>query len=257
MATSRLASSVRTDGFVDLLATRGPELADPARTDPAFTDSKPRHTTRVRPESAPFSGSSAPTRRRLIVAMTGASAPQLGIHLLKALHELGSTETHLVLSAAAHRTIGLETDTTPARLAELADVVHQRGDIAASIASGSFRTAGMVIVPCSMRTLSAIAHGYSDNLVTRAADVTLKERRRLVLVARETPLNLIHLRNMVGVTEAGAIVLPPMLALYQGARSIDDLLGYLTGRILDQFDIEHDLYTRWAGPPTGMEGEPS
>jgi polyprenyl P-hydroxybenzoate/phenylacrylic acid decarboxylase-like protein len=187
---------------------------------------------------------------RLIVAVTGASAPVLAVHLLTALASLGTVETHLVMSRAAHRTLELETDVRPAELAALADVCHQRGDIAASIASGSFRTIGMVVVPCSMKTLAGIAHGYSDDLITRAADVCLKERRRLVLVARETPLSLIHLRNMVAVTEAGAVVLPPVPAFYQRPASVDDLLAHLTGKVLDQFGIEHELYERWEGPPS-------
>lgn len=203
----------------------------------------------ARPESRP-----ARTPMRLVVAMTGASAPQLGIHLLRSLRRLGGVETHLVVSAAAHRTLDLETGMRAADLAGLADVVHQRGDIAASIASGSFKTAGMVVVPCSMKTLASIAHGFADDLVARAADVTLKERRRLVLVTRETPLSLVHIRNMAAVTEAGAVVLPPMLAFYQGAASVEDMLGYVTGRILDQFDIDHDLYRRWEGPSGAPRG---
>lgn len=194
------------------------------------------------------------TRPRLVVALTGASAPILGIHLLTSLARLGTVETHLVMSRAAHRTIEIETDYRPSEVAALADVHHRRGDVAAPIASGSFLTMGMVVVPCTMKTLASIAHGYSDDLVSRAADVCLKERRRLVLVARETPLSLIHLRNMVAVTEAGATVLPPMPAFYHRPRSVEDLLGHLTGKVLDQFGIEHDLYQRWEGPPpdTGL-----
>jgi polyprenyl P-hydroxybenzoate/phenylacrylic acid decarboxylase-like protein len=188
-------------------------------------------------------------RPRLIVAVTGASAPVLAVHLLTALARLGTVETHLVMSRAAHRTLELETEVRPAQLAALADIHHQRGDIAASIASGSFPTMGMVVVPCSMKTLAGIAHGYSDDLITRAADVCLKERRRLVLVARETPLSLIHLRNMVSVTEAGAVVLPPVPAFYHRPESVSDLLAHLTGKVLDQFGIEHNLYARWQGPP--------
>lgn len=193
-------------------------------------------------------------RPRLIVGITGASAPHLGIHLLRALRALGTIETHLVISKAAHRTVELETGMRPAQVAELADVVHQRGDIAASIASGSFATLGMAIVPCSMRTLAGIAHGFSDNLVTRAADVVLKERRTLVLAPRETPLNLIHLRNMVAVTEAGAVVLPPTPAFYQNPESIDDLLAHLSGKVLDQFGIGHNLFRRWPSASTHLEG---
>ncbi|MDQ0644967.1 UbiX family flavin prenyltransferase [Microbacterium murale] len=189
------------------------------------------------------------TPRRLIVALTGASAPHLGIHLLETLRDLGTVQTHLIISGAAHRTLEIETGRRASDIASLADVVHSRSDIAASIASGSFLTLGMVVVPCSMKTLAGIALGFSSDLITRAADVTLKERRRLVLVARETPLSLVHLRNMVAVTEAGAVVLPPMPAFYQRPQSIDDVLAHLTGKVLDQFGIEHDLFPRWQGAP--------
>ncbi|WP_219416747.1 UbiX family flavin prenyltransferase [Pseudonocardia nigra] len=187
-------------------------------------------------------------RQRLVVGITGASAPHLGIHLLRTLRRLGTVETHLVISHAAHRTIELETGMRPSEVAALADVVHRRGDIAASIASGSFLTLGMAVVPCSMKTLAAVAHGYGDDLLTRAADVCLKERRPLVLVARETPLSLVHLRNMVAVTEAGATVLPPMSAFYQRPSSVEDVLAHLSGKVLDQFGIEHDVSPRWHGP---------
>ncbi|MEU6104375.1 UbiX family flavin prenyltransferase [Streptomyces flaveolus] len=199
----------------------------------------------------------AARRPRLIVGITGASAPQLAIHLLTALRALGTVETHLVMSRAAHRTVELETGMRPADVAALCDVSHRRGDIAADIASGSCPTMGMAVVPCSMKTLAAIAHGYGDDLLTRAADVCLKERRRLVLATRETPLSLIHLRNMVAVTEAGAVVLPPVPAYYHRPASLDDLLAHVTGRILDQFGIEHGVFPRWQGPrdttdsPTG------
>lgn len=188
-------------------------------------------------------------RPRLIVGVTGASAPHLAIHLLTALNRLGTVETHLVMSRAAHRTLELETGLRACDVTGLADVYHQRGDIAATIASGSFITTGMVVVPCSMKTLAGIANGYSDDLLTRAADVCLKERRRLVLVTRETPLSLVHLRNMTAVTEAGAIVLPPVPAFYQRPTSIEDLLAHLSGKVLDLFGIEHDLSPRWQGAP--------
>jgi polyprenyl P-hydroxybenzoate/phenylacrylic acid decarboxylase-like protein len=187
-------------------------------------------------------------RPRLVIGITGASAPHLGIHLLESLRDLGTVETHLVISGAAHRTLEIETGRKPAEIEALADVCYRRGDIAAAIASGSFQTMGMAVVPCSMKSLSGIAHGYSDDLITRAADVCLKERRRLVLVTRETPLSLVHLRNMVSVTEAGAIVLPPNPAFYQQPQTISDLIAHLTGKVLDQFGIDHDLYTRWQGP---------
>lgn len=199
-------------------------------------------------------------RPRLVVGISGASAPHLAVHLLDALHRLGTVDTHLVISRAAKRTLEIETDHRAQDLARLATVAHRRDDIAASIASGSFPTLGMVVVPCSMKTLAGIAHGYSDDLLTRAADVCLKERRRLVLVTRETPLSLIHLRNMVTATEAGATVLPPVPAFYQRPHSIEDLLGHWSGKILDQFAIPHDLYERWTGPPqtaeAGADGGP-
>jgi polyprenyl P-hydroxybenzoate/phenylacrylic acid decarboxylase-like protein len=187
-----------------------------------------------------------PARPRLVVGMSGSSAPQLGIALLRALHDLGTVETHLVVSNGAVQTLKLEADTDIGSVAELADTVYEIGDLAAAISSGSFRTIGMAVVPCSMRTLAAIATGNTTDLLTRAADVTLKERRPLVLVPRETPLNLIHIRNMETVTLAGATVLPPMPAFYHRPRSIDDLVDHIAGKVLDQFGIEHDLFTRWS-----------
>jgi polyprenyl P-hydroxybenzoate/phenylacrylic acid decarboxylase-like protein len=192
---------------------------------------------------------------RLVIGMAGSSAPHYGIGLLRTLRALDSVETHLVLSQGASRTIELEARVDPAEVCELADVVHDARDLAASISSGSFLTLGMVVAPCSMKTLAAIAHGYSDSLLSRAADVTLKERRRLVLVTRETPLSLIHLRNMVAVTEAGATVLPPVPAFYHQPKSIDDLIAQTVGKILDQFGIEHRTFRRWGEAPaeTGAE----
>jgi polyprenyl P-hydroxybenzoate/phenylacrylic acid decarboxylase-like protein len=191
-------------------------------------------------------------RRRLVVGITGASAPQLGITLLEILMEMPSIETHLIVSESARSTIELETGCRPSEVMELADVVHDADDYAASVSSGSFLTMGMVVIPCSMSTLGAIANGISTSLVTRAADVTLKERRPLVLVARETPLNLIHLRNMVAVTEAGATVLPPTPAFYHGPTTIPELLAQTVGKVLDQFGVAHDTFERWTGP-TGDE----
>jgi polyprenyl P-hydroxybenzoate/phenylacrylic acid decarboxylase-like protein len=188
------------------------------------------------------------TPRRLVIGISGSSAPQLGIVLLDALHGRDDIETHLVLSPGAHRTIELEADMTVDEVAGLADVVYPSGDLGASISSGSFLTTGMVIIPCSMRTLAAVATGNTSDLVTRAADVTLKERRTLVLVPRETPLNLIHIRNIETVTLAGATVLPPAPAFYHRPRTIDDLLRHIAGKVLDQFDIEHDLFKRWQDP---------
>jgi polyprenyl P-hydroxybenzoate/phenylacrylic acid decarboxylase-like protein len=182
------------------------------------------------------------TPSRLIVGVSGSSAPQLGHRLLQVLAPIDAVTTHLVITHGARRTIELELDVP---LSELADVVHDPYDLAALISSGSFRTIGMAVVPCSMRTLSAIATGHSSDLVTRAADVCLKERRRLVLATREAPLNLVHIRNMETATLAGATIFPPVPAFYHRPRSIDDMLDHLCGRILDQFGIEHALFTRW------------
>ena len=185
------------------------------------------------------------TTPRLVVGMSGSSAPQLGIKMLRSLRELGTVETHLVMSDGARLTIKLETDEDADEVAELADVLHDPRDLAASISSGSFQTLGMAVVPCSMRSLAAIATGVTGDLLTRAADVCLKERRRLVLVTRETPLSLIHLRNMESVTLAGGMILPPVPAFYHRPRTIDDLLAQTVGKVLDQFGIEHDLFQRW------------
>ena len=186
-------------------------------------------------------------RDRLVVGITGSSAPHYGIDLLRSLRSLDSVETHLVLSDQARDNIKIEAGLDPNAVVAMADVVYDPHDFAAAISSGSFVTMGMVVAPCSMSTLASIAAGITKNLLVRAADVTLKERRRLVLVPRETPLNLIHLRNMATVTEAGATVLPPMPAFYHDPQSIDDLIAQTTGKILDQFGIEHELYRRWGG----------
>ncbi|WES62810.1 UbiX family flavin prenyltransferase [Microbacter sp. GSS18] len=192
--------------------------------------------------------------KRLIVAVTGASAPHYARTLLTTLHERDDVETHLVVSRASRRTVQLELGMSIAEFSALADVVHHPDDIAASISSGSFATAGMVVLPCSMRTLGAIAAGIGDDLITRAADVTLKERRRLVLAVRETPLSLIHVRNMTTVTEAGAIVMPPVPAFYTQPTSVEDIVDQFVGRVLDMFGIESDLARPWTGPD-GMGGE--
>jgi len=186
--------------------------------------------------------------RRLVVGISASSAPQYGIALLEALAANSDVESHLILSRSAHRTIELETDLTATDVEELADIVHDPVDFAASVSSGSFLTAGMVVAPCSMGTLAAIAHGLTPSLIARAAGVTLKERRRLVLVPRETPLSLIHLRNMVTVTEAGATVLPPVPGFYSAPQSINDLISHTVGKVLDQFGIDHDLFRRWTTP---------
>jgi polyprenyl P-hydroxybenzoate/phenylacrylic acid decarboxylase-like protein len=197
--------------------------------------------------------------QRLVIGISGSSAPQLGIALLRALRAVPSVETHLIVSRGATRTIELEAGMTLDEVTALASFHYEPDDMAAAPSSGSFLTRGMVIIPCSMKTLSAVAHGYTDDLVARAADVCLKERRRLVLVPRETPLALTHLRNMVAATEAGAVVLPPVPAFYHRPRTIDDLLDHTVGKVLDQFGIEHHLFTRWSGPSAdgSLDEEPS
>lgn len=186
--------------------------------------------------------------RRLVVGFSGSSAPQLGAMFLRVCRDLNGVETHLVMSPGARRSVELEMGVDPADVEKLADVVYDARDLGAAVSSGSFLTRGMVVIPCSMRTLSCVATGNSDNLVTRAADVTLKERRRLVLVTRETPLNLIHLRNMETVTLAGGTILPPVPAFYHRPESIDDLLRQTCGKVLDQFGLKHDLFLRWRSP---------
>jgi polyprenyl P-hydroxybenzoate/phenylacrylic acid decarboxylase-like protein len=183
--------------------------------------------------------------RRLVVGMSGSSAPHLGVTLLEILGGIPDVETHLVMSRSAELSIRIEMNRDPASVAELADVVHDPGDLAAPVSSGSFLTLGMIVIPCSMRSLAAIATGNTSELLSRAADVCLKERRRLVLVTRETPLNLIHIRNMETVTLAGATVLPPVPAFYHRPSSIDDLLRHTAGKALDQFGIEHKAFQRW------------
>lgn len=192
--------------------------------------------------------------RRLIVGISGASGVIFGERLLRALAPL-DIETHLVLTRSAAMTVAYELETKLDALKALASVVHPIGDVGASIASGSFGTEGMIVAPCSMRTLAAIATGVTDNLLTRAADVVLKERRRLVLLARETPLNLAHLRNMTAVTEMGGIVFPPLPAFYQRPQGIDDLIDHTCARVLDLLGIENALAPRWAGLRAAEEGE--
>lgn len=190
------------------------------------------------------------SKPRLVVAITGASGAVYGVRLLQALRAGGACESHLVMSPSGVMTAQQELDMRRADIEGLADVVHNVKDIGATIASGSFRCAGMVVAPCSMKTLAAVAHGLADNLVSRAADVMLKERRRLVLLARETPLNLAHLRNMTAVTEMGAIVFPPVPAFYTKPASLDDVVDHTVGRLLDLFDLPHEgLVRRWEGMP--------
>ncbi len=191
--------------------------------------------------------------RRLIVGITGASGVVYGERLLRVLRTL-EIETHLVLTKSATLTISYELDQPVDAIKALATKVHPMNDVGASIASGSFKTDGMIIAPCSMHTLAAIASGVCDNLLTRAADVVLKERRRLVLLVRETPLHLGHLRNMVAVTEMGAIVSPPVPAFYARPKTIEALVDHTLGRALDLFDIDTGAVTRWrAGEPPSAE----
>lgn len=186
-------------------------------------------------------------QQRLIVAVTGATGSIYGLRVLETLRGLGGWETHLIVSDAGALNAWQDHGLTRKDINKLADVVHSVRDIGASIASGSFITHGMIIAPCSMKTLAAVAHGFSDNLVTRAADVILKERRRLVLLPREAPLNLVHLRNMVAVTEMGGIIFPPVPAFYSHAKSIDDIVNHTVGRVLDLFGVAHDSVRRWEG----------
>jgi len=185
-------------------------------------------------------------RRRIIVALTGSSGPHYGVRLLEVLRA-EDVEVHLILSAAARKTIEYEMGRDPDQVLTLADVVHDERNIAAPVASGTFLTDGMVVAPCSIRTLSAIANSANDNLVVRAADVCLKERRRLVLVVRETPLHHGHLRLMLQATDAGAVILPPVPGFYHLPRTIDDLVDHTVTKVLDQFGIHLDLIARWEG----------
>jgi len=186
-------------------------------------------------------------QRRLIIAITGATGAVYGVRLLEILRQISGIETHLLVSEAGvlnlHQELGMDRKS----VGTLAHVVHNVRDVGASIASGSFTSDGMIVAPCSMKTLAAVAHGLSDNLITRAADVVLKERRRLVLMVRETPLNLAHLRNMVAVTEMGAIVFPPLPGFYHRPQSIAEMVDHTLARVLDLFDIPHTLAPRWDG----------
>ena len=184
---------------------------------------------------------------QLIVGISGATGVIYGIRLLEILRSLDEVETHLILTSAAKQTIVYETSYTVAQVSALASYVYNNHDIGASIASGSFRTAGMVVAPCSIKTLSGIANAYADNLLVRAADVVLKERRRLVLLVRETPLHLGHLRLMTAATESGAVLMPPVPAFYPRPQTLDDIVDQTVGRVLDQFEIESNLFERWKG----------
>ncbi|EOZ3461713.1 flavin prenyltransferase UbiX [Escherichia coli] len=187
--------------------------------------------------------------KRLIVGISGASGAIYGVRLLQVLRDVADVETHLVMSQAARQTLSLETDFSLREVQALADVTHDARDIAASISSGSFQTLGMVILPCSIKTLSGIVHSYTDGLLTRAADVVLKERRPLVLCVRETPLHLGHLRLMTQAAEIGAVIMPPVPAFYHRPQSLDDVINQTVNRVLDQFAITlpEDFFARWQG----------
>ena len=190
--------------------------------------------------------------RRLIVSITGATGAVYGVRLLAQLSATPGIETHLVVSDAGALTLHQELGMQRRDVEALAHVVHKHRDIGASIASGSFQSEGMIVAPCSMKTLASVAHGLSDNLIARAADVVLKERRRLVLMVRETPFNLAHLRNMTAVTEMGGVVFPPLPSFYHRPATIDEMVDHTVGRVIDLFGIGHALAPRWAGmkPPS-------
>ncbi|WDD96198.1 UbiX family flavin prenyltransferase [Burkholderia sp. FERM BP-3421] len=185
--------------------------------------------------------------RRLIVAITGATGAIYGLRVLDLLRAAGGVETHLLVSAAGWLNIQHELQLSKDAVHARADVVHSVRDVGATIASGSFATEGMIVAPCSMKTLASIAHGLSDNLIARAADVTLKERRRLVLMVRETPFNLAHLRNMTAVTEMGGVIFPPLPAFYAMPKTIDELVDHTAARVLDLFPLDARLTTPWSG----------
>lgn len=184
---------------------------------------------------------------RIIVGVSGASGSIYAIQTLRALRAIGGYEIHLIVSEQARQTVELETDVKAEELHGYADVVHDSRNLAASVSSGSFKTAGMIVVPCSMRSASAIAYSLNDNLLVRAADVCLKESRKLVLVVRETPLHVNHLRNLARAAEAGAIILPPVPGTYSRPKTIEDVVNHTVGKVLDQFGIDNELFRRWQG----------
>lgn len=194
--------------------------------------------------------------KRIIVGISGASGVIFGIRALEALKGIAQVETHLVLSPSARRTILEETDWNVEQVEALADVKHVHKDIGASIASGSFLTGGMLVAPCSIKTLSGIVNSYNDNLLTRAADVCLKERRPLVLMVRETPLHLGHLEMMADAVRFGAVMLPPVPAFYSRPQNLDDIVNHSVGKALDQFGVEHRLLKRWKDPQPAVDAAP-
>ena len=190
--------------------------------------------------------------KRIVVGMSGSSGVIYGIRMLEVLAQNPMVETHLILSQAAKMNIGIETEWSVADVETLADEVHNNKNIGATIASGSFKTAGMIVVPCSMKTLSGVVNSYADNLVVRAADVVLKEQRRLVLMPREVPLHVGHCKLLYEAARLGAIIAPPMPAFYSHPKTIDDLINHSIGRVLDLFDIEAALLKRWEGVDPGL-----
>ena len=184
---------------------------------------------------------------RLVIGITGATGAIYGIRLLEVLSSYKDVETHLIVSEAAEEIINYETDWKVERIKALAARCYDINDIGASLSSGSYKRDGMIIAPCSMKTVSALANSYTDNLITRAADIALKERKRLVVLPRETPLHLGHLRNLVKLTEMGAIVFPPLPGFYHKPRSIQDIIDHTVGKVLDLFEIEQNLFPRWSG----------
>ena len=188
--------------------------------------------------------------RRFIIAITGATGAVYGVRLLQVLRDVPDVETHLLVSDAGVLNLHQELDMNRREIEAMADVTHSVRDIGASLASGSFQSEGMIVAPCSMKTLAAVAHGLSDNLITRTADVVLKERRRLVLMVRETPFNLAHLRNMTAVTEMGGIIYPPLPGFYHRPQSIAEMVDHTVGRVLDLFQLPHQLTPRWQGMKT-------
>ena len=185
----------------------------------------------------------------LIIGITGATGAIYGIRLLEALSENKDVETHLIISEAGEENIKYETSRKISDVKALSDFSYDIKDIAACLASGSFKRDGMIVAPCTVKTMSALANSYTENLLIRAGDVTLKERKNLVLLVRETPLHLGHLRNMERLAEMGAIIMPPVPAFYHKPETIQDILDHTTGKILDIFNIEHDLFQRWSGLP--------
>ncbi len=206
-------------------------------------------STPILRQSQPTSSLRAKIMKRLIVGISGASGAIYGVRLLEVLQQVPEVETHLIVSNAARQTLSLETDFSLREVQALADVVHDARDIAANVSSGSFKTQGMVILPCSIKTLSGIVHSYTDGLLARAADVVLKERRPLVLCVRETPLHLGHLRLMTQAAELGAVIMPPVPAFYHRPQTLQEVIDQTVNRVLDQFDIElpQDLFRRWQG----------